>query len=120
MFWAAGWVFPWFRRRLPPRPWRRVVAAVQGVVLVVAAASVLPDTATYAALAVALALLGESFGHDVLWLVRHRRDPMVDLPAGSVPDGCRAVSGRPPRDRRSSRRSGRRTHRASSSARRAS
>ncbi len=81
LFWAAGWVFPWFRRPLPPRPWCRVVAAVQGVVLVVAAAHLLPDTATYAVLVAALALLGESFGHDVVWLVRHRRDPMGDLPA---------------------------------------
>ena len=80
-FWTAGWVFDWFRRRLPSRPWCRVVAAVQGVVLVVAAAQVLPAGPTYAALAVALALLVESFGRDVLWLVRHRRDPLVDLPA---------------------------------------
>ena len=80
-FWAAGWVFDWFRRRLPSRPWCRVVAGVQGVVLVVAAAQVLPAAPTYVALAVALALLVESFGHDVLWLVRHRRDPLVDVPA---------------------------------------
>ena len=80
-FWTAGWVLPWFRRRLPPRPWCRLVAGVQGVVLVVAAAQVLPDALTYAALAGALALLTESFGRDVVWLVRHRRDPLVDLPA---------------------------------------
>lgn len=80
-FWAAGWRYPWFRRRLPARPWSRVVAGVQGVVLVVAAAHVLPDAATYVALLAALALLAESFGRDVLWLVAHRRDPLGDLPA---------------------------------------
>lgn len=80
-FWAAGWALPWFRRRLPPRPWCRVVAGVQGVVLVVAAAHVLPAAATYAALLLALGLLTESFGRDVLWLVRHRHEPLVDLPA---------------------------------------
>jgi len=80
-FWTAGWVFPWFRRRLPSRPWCRLVAGVQGVVLVVAAAHVLPDALTYAALGVALTLLAESFGRDVVWLARHRRDPLVDLPA---------------------------------------
>lgn len=80
-FWAAGWLLPWFRRRLPARPWSRVVAGVQGVVLVVAAAQLLPPAPTYVALAAALALLAESFGRDVLWLVWHRREPVADLPA---------------------------------------
>jgi hypothetical protein len=48
------------------------VAAVQGIVLVVAAAGVLPGWVVVAALLAALALLAESFGRDVLWLVRHR------------------------------------------------
>ena len=80
-FWGAGLLLPWLRRRLPPRPWCRVVAAVQGVVLVVATADLLPRAPTYAALVVALALLAESFGRDVLWLVRHRHDSADDLPA---------------------------------------
>ncbi|MGO4276920.1 CDP-alcohol phosphatidyltransferase family protein, partial [Paenibacillus sp. TAF58] len=29
-FVVVGWVVPWFRRRLPPRYWRKVVTAVQG------------------------------------------------------------------------------------------
>ena len=41
-FVAAGWVLPWMRRRLPARYWRKVVAATQGIVLVVVAADVLP------------------------------------------------------------------------------
>jgi len=73
VFAVAGWALPWLRRPLPPRYWRKVVAATQGIVLTVAAADFLPRSATYAALAVALALLAESFGRDVVWSWRHRR-----------------------------------------------
>ena len=64
-FLAAGWLLPWMRAPLPPRYWRKVVAATQGIVLTVAAADVLPLALTQAALLVALALLAESFGRDV-------------------------------------------------------
>jgi phosphatidylglycerophosphate synthase len=80
-FVAAGWALPWLRRRVPPRYWRRVVAATQGIVLVFAAADVLPRPLVEAALIVALALLIESFGRDVLWLWRHRAvEPPVMIP----------------------------------------
>ncbi|MGH3453131.1 MAG: CDP-alcohol phosphatidyltransferase family protein [Nocardioidaceae bacterium] len=71
-FAVAGWGVPWLRRQLPPRYWRRVVTAVQGVVLTVAAADVLPPWVAEAGLIAALALLAESFGRDVWWLWRHR------------------------------------------------
>jgi phosphatidylglycerophosphate synthase len=71
-FLAAGWLLPWMREPLPPRHWRKVVAATQGMVLTVAAADLLPPALTRAALVVALALLAESFGRDVWWLRRHR------------------------------------------------
>jgi phosphatidylglycerophosphate synthase len=71
-FVAASWVLPWMRGQLPPRQWRKVVAAVQGIVLLVAAAGVLPGPLAVAAVAAALALLVESFGRDVLWLFHHR------------------------------------------------
>jgi phosphatidylglycerophosphate synthase len=71
-FVAAGWALPWMRGSLPPRYWRKVVAATQGVVLVVATADVLPRTLIAAAVAASLALLVESFGRDVRWLWRHR------------------------------------------------
>jgi hypothetical protein len=71
-FGVAGWGLPWLRRRLPPRYWRKVVAATQGIVLTFAAADVLPRWLTYVALVVALALLVESFGRDVWWLWRRR------------------------------------------------
>ncbi len=72
-FLAAGWLFPWMRTPLPRRDWRKVVAATQGIALTVAAAGVLPLALTRAGLAVALALLAESFGRDVWWLWRRRR-----------------------------------------------
>ena len=71
-FAAAGWMWPWLRCELPFRYWRKVVTAVQGIVLVVAAAEVLPRSPTYAALVAALALLTESFGRDIVWSWRHR------------------------------------------------
>jgi len=71
---AAGWALPWLRRPTPPRYWAKVVAAVQGVVLVVAAADLLPLTSSRVAVAGALVLLVESFGRDVWWQWRHRRD----------------------------------------------
>lgn len=73
-FAVAGWTLPWLRAPLPPRYWRKVVAAVQGVVLAFAAAEVAPAPVTEVALVAALALLAESFGRDVLWLW-HRRAP---------------------------------------------
>lgn len=71
-FAGAGWGLPWMRGTLPPRYWRKVVAATQGIVLTVVAAEVTPPWLTYAALVVALTLLTESFGRDVLWLWSHR------------------------------------------------
>jgi phosphatidylglycerophosphate synthase len=74
-FWAAGTVWPWMRKALPRRDWRKVVTAVQGIVLVVAAADVAPTVAVQVALLGALGLLTESFGRDVWWLLRDRRQP---------------------------------------------
>ena len=42
LFLAGEWLLPWMRAPLPRRRWRRVVAAMQGVVLTVAAAELLP------------------------------------------------------------------------------
>jgi phosphatidylglycerophosphate synthase len=72
-FLAAGWLLPWMRASLPPRYWRKVVAAMQGIVLTFAVADVLPRYVTDAALAASLALLTESFGRDVCWQWRHWR-----------------------------------------------
>jgi phosphatidylglycerophosphate synthase len=74
---AASWVLPWLRGRLFPRYWRKVVAAIQGITLAVAAAGLLPRPAVTVALAAALALLTESFGRDVVWLWQRRAQAPV-------------------------------------------
>jgi phosphatidylglycerophosphate synthase len=71
-FFAAGGPFAWLRAELPRRDWRKVVTAAQGIALTTVAAEILPLLAARIVLAVALALLAESFGRDVWWLWRHR------------------------------------------------
>ncbi|MCW2542346.1 MAG: CDP-alcohol phosphatidyltransferase [Frankiales bacterium] len=71
-FVAAGWLLPWLRRSLPARYWRKPVTAIQGIVLTIAVADVLPVPIMDVALAIALGLLTESFGRDVWWLGRRR------------------------------------------------
>jgi phosphatidylglycerophosphate synthase len=84
-FLAAGWVLPWMGRTLPPRYWRKVVAAIQGIALTFAVPDVLPRFLTNAVLAVSLALLAESFGRDVasLWRRRQVESRRVMVSAGS-------------------------------------
>ena len=77
-FLVAGWGLPWMRGRLEYRYWRKVVTATAGIVLVVAAANVLPRWLTVTGLVVGLALLAESFVRDVRWLWR-RRDESAEL-----------------------------------------
>ena len=71
LFLAGEWLLPWMRAPLPRRRWRRVVAAMQGVVLTVAAAELLPRAPTQALLAVALAALAASVGECTWWLWRN-------------------------------------------------
>jgi hypothetical protein len=70
---------PALRAASPPRYWCKVVAAVQGIVLTVAAAAVLPATVTEFARAAALALLAESFGRDTWWLLRQARAARLEV-----------------------------------------
>ena len=76
---AAGWMLPWLRGSAPARPWGKVVAAIQGIVLTVVAADVLPGAVAGIVLVVAFALLAESFGREVAWLWRHRDEVAPDL-----------------------------------------
>ena len=92
LFLVAGWLLPWLRDPLPPRYWRKVVAAIQGVVLAAAAADVLPPALTQAALVVALALLAESFGRDVWWLWSHRHASPSRVAAAAGGSTAPAVS----------------------------
>ena len=71
-FVAAAQVLNWLREPLPPRFGRKVVAALQGVVLVIASADVLPRPGAVMAVGGALVLLVWSFGRDVAWLYRRR------------------------------------------------
>ncbi|MGN6217714.1 MAG: CDP-alcohol phosphatidyltransferase family protein [Solirubrobacterales bacterium] len=84
-FLAAGYALPWLRAPLPPRYWRKVVCAMQGIVLTIAAAQVLPSALVGAALAAALVLLAESFGRDVWWLWSQRRREASRSRAGAGP-----------------------------------
>jgi phosphatidylglycerophosphate synthase len=72
LFGAGEWLVPWMRTPLPPRRWRKLVAATQGIVLTVAAAGVLPRAFTQIMLVAALALLAASMGECVWWLWRRR------------------------------------------------
>ena len=71
----AGWLIPWLAAPLPPRYWGKVVAAIQGIVLTVAASGLLDRLAGMIAVAVALLLLAESFGRNVVWLYRTSAGP---------------------------------------------
>src|SRR5499427_1246930 len=71
----AGWLIPWLAAPLPPRYWGKVVAAVVGIVLIVAASGLVDRRTGMIAVAVALLLLGESFGRNVIWLYRTGAGP---------------------------------------------
>ncbi|MFI0715851.1 CDP-alcohol phosphatidyltransferase family protein [Streptomyces inhibens] len=71
-FVAASWALPWLRGALPHSMARKTVAALQGIVLVVAGAGIVPRASAAALVAVALALLVWSFGRDIAWLWRVR------------------------------------------------
>jgi len=74
-FLIAGWALPWLAAPLPPRYWGKVVAAVQGIVLTVAASGLLPRMVGMIAVGVALVLLLESFGRNIVWLYRTGAGP---------------------------------------------
>jgi phosphatidylglycerophosphate synthase len=100
-FLVAGWLLPWMHHPLPPRYWRKVVCATQGIVLMIAAAAILPPALTRTALVVALALLAESFGRDVWWLWTDRRAAQPALATsggGTLSDALSAPAG-PGRER---------------------
>lgn len=98
LFAAAVWVLPWMRRELPPRYWRKVVTAVQGISLTWAAAEVSPRVVVALGVGAALALLVESFGRDVVWLwSRRAAKEAVSRPRAHLDreDPVAALSGQP-------------------------
>jgi phosphatidylglycerophosphate synthase len=74
-FLLAGWLMPWLAAPLPPRFWRKVVAATEGIVLTAAASGVPGRLVGEIAVVVALLLLVGSFGRDVVWLYRAGAGP---------------------------------------------
>jgi phosphatidylglycerophosphate synthase len=85
LFMAASLALPWLSAALPPRFSRKVVAAVQGVVLVVATAQLLPHTLAFAAVVVALASLTWSFTRDIVWLWGTERTRQVARAIDALP-----------------------------------
>ncbi|MFE9813027.1 CDP-alcohol phosphatidyltransferase family protein [Streptomyces sp. NPDC005548] len=83
VFVAAARVLPWLNAALPPSMARKTVAALQGIVLLVAGAGILPYGVTAAAVALALGSLVWSFGRDIVWLWRHGARPAVEPAARS-------------------------------------
>src|SRR6202021_1976122 len=77
VFLLAGGLIPWLRAPLPPRFWRKVVAAIEGIVLTVAISGVTSRLVGMIAVGVALLLLAESFGQDVIWLYHAGAGPRV-------------------------------------------
>lgn len=73
LFVLAGNHYPWLCGSLPASRARKVVAAVQGVVLTAVCASVLPVAVATAAVIAALVTLLWSFGRDTLWLAAQPR-----------------------------------------------
>jgi phosphatidylglycerophosphate synthase len=79
-FVAAAKVLPWLNGTLPPSTARKTVAALQGVMLLLAGSGILPYALTFAVVALALGLLTWSFGRDIgwLWRVRDRGETSTD------------------------------------------
>ncbi|MGC0373504.1 CDP-alcohol phosphatidyltransferase family protein [Streptomyces sp. SAI-229] len=82
VFVAAARVWPWLTAPLPPSTARKTVAALQGVLLLLAGSALLPHVVNVGVVVLALGLLVWSFGRDVLWLWRTSR--VETAPVGSA------------------------------------
>jgi len=78
---VAGAVWTWLTRPVPARRWAKVVAAVQGIVLTVLAADLLPHPLGVGLTLLSMALLAESFAHQVVTLRLRRHEQPVATPA---------------------------------------
>jgi phosphatidylglycerophosphate synthase len=92
VFVAASWVAPWLTAPLPPRFSRKVVAALQGVVLVVVTANLLPGGLALLAVLTALSTLTWSFARDVRWLHRARPRLVPVIPRQITVTGTRTTA----------------------------
>lgn len=73
VFVAAARLLPWLNAPLPPSTARKTVAALQGILLLLAGTGLLPHGADAGVVLLALTLLVWSFGRDVVWLWRASR-----------------------------------------------
>jgi phosphatidylglycerophosphate synthase len=92
VFMVATWLLPWLSGALPTRYSAKVVAAVQGIVLVVASGQFLAPVAATALVVAALAALLWSFGKSVTWLWRARMIRPGRVEAGSITARPRAAA----------------------------
>jgi len=79
VFVAVSWVQPWLGATPPPRYSAKAIAALQGIVLVVAASQLLPAVVTVTLVAGSLALLIGSFAYDIARLWRLAHDTEAEL-----------------------------------------
>ena len=85
VFVVASWLLPWLSGALPTRYSAKVVAALQGVVLVVVSGRLLAPVPATLLVVAALVTLLWSFGKSVLWLWRARAvHAAVSRPARGV------------------------------------
>lgn len=88
---AAQWLWPWLDGPVPPRRWRKVVAGVQGVVLLVGVAGLLPHPVARVLLLAALLLLALSFATEVVERVRRTTDLSAGAGRRAAVVSCAAV-----------------------------
>ncbi|AJC52693.1 CDP-alcohol phosphatidyltransferase family protein [Streptomyces sp. 769] len=75
-FAALALTLPWMQAPLPPSFARKAVAAAQGIALVLAASTLLPNPFGAAVVGLSLALLVWSFGRDTIWLWQSSRSQL--------------------------------------------
>ncbi|MFJ9319456.1 CDP-alcohol phosphatidyltransferase family protein [Streptomyces globisporus] len=98
VFVAAARMLPWLNGPLPRSTARKTVAALQGIVLLVAASGLVPPAVSGALVIGALAMLGWSFGRDVAGLQRarvRRSDRAGSLSGTRRPGKIRTADPRP-------------------------
>ena len=73
LFVAAGWMWAWMERPLPPRFRRKIICVVQIAALLVALLPAVVPPASAVVAAASLALLAWSFAVDTAWLYRRQQ-----------------------------------------------
>ncbi len=98
VFVAAGWAVPWLRGQLAPARGSKAIAALQGVVLVIAASGLPGVLACTVLVAAALAALFFSFGRDVVRLHSVATIPVPRIPSQRTVGTVTDRAARPRRD----------------------